>query len=769
MRAQCGAPQLTDATGRYQFTGLAPALYQVEAVTPVDWAASGPISQRLLLQSGSAATASFGYQARGGVGGVIFVDLDGDAIQSFGESGLVGVAVQVLQENVLVAVTASNAGGLYQLMGLAPGIYTLRVVLPVGFAAVTPPEKVVVLNDGSAVSLGFGLQPLSNIAGVVYADLNGDGQRQLTEPGMGGVELSIYTAGPDGVFETEDDLFVVNTFSAGDGAYQLLNQAANSYSVHMTAPANYAPTTARSIVVNLAQAWMAVANFGLQVANTVAATTFEDLNGNGVQDLGEPPLANMPVMMESIGSALLATGDSPLTDSAESPAAGRQQSVVYTTTTNSMGFVVFRDVQPGAYVVRTAPPSDSYVAPRIAGYVTAPLNGTASEQFGFRPIGTVSGKIYNDLDGNGQQDAGELGLSGVTLTMRNASGQEQATITAVDGRYGFSGLPAGAYELTATPPASFAPTAANPVVVTLAATGVEAAASVNIGLVAAEAVSGRVFSDLNRNGLQDVGEPGVSGVLVMLSSGAPIRSVLSVADGLFVLAGVADGSYNAAITLPPNFTAISAQDVSVTVDGVMAATAHYAIRPNLPNRRPVIDAIPNQEFKVNDTVAIQVHATDADDVALTYAATGLPASLIIDPVTGLIHGLLGNSSAGIHQVTVTVSDAWGGSDQTSFTVTVAIPTSLDPGDEPHIFAVRVYVPMVVQMTTPENTVSLEVPMIETAPEPMAPSASESTEPPEESSPGLDEAKMDLFEEALAPPPAPDSAATFFVHLPSVMR
>lgn len=175
----------------------------------------------------------------------------------------------------------------------------------------------------------------------------------------------------------------------------------------------------------------------------------------------------------------------------------------------------------------------------------------------------------------------------------------------------------------------------------------------------------------------------------------PILTAQTSVDGFYRLAGMPDGSYLAAVVLPPDFTAISPATVAVNVGDGGAATAHFAIRPDVPNQRPVIDAISNQEFKVNDAVAIQVHATDADDVVLTYAATGLPADLVIDPATGLIHGLLTDASAGFHQVKVTVSDPWGASSEVSFTLTVVKPTALEPGEEPTLTP-QIYLPVVTR-------------------------------------------------------------------------
>ena len=58
------------------------------------------------------------------------------------------------------------------------------------------------------------------------------------------------------------------------------------------------------------------------------------------------------------------------------------------------------------------------------------------------------------------------------------------------------------------------------------------------------------------------------------------------------------------------------------------------------------------------SVSLDANATDPDGNALTYSATALPAGVTIDPGTGVISGLLGSTTAGIYDVTVTVSDGF---------------------------------------------------------------------------------------------------------------
>jgi hypothetical protein len=76
----------------------------------------------------------------------------------------------------------------------------------------------------------------------------------------------------------------------------------------------------------------------------------------------------------------------------------------------------------------------------------------------------------------------------------------------------------------------------------------------------------------------------------------------------------------------------------------------------------------NQTGSVGTPGDVQIQASDTDGGKLTYAATGLPLGLSINPSTGLISGT--PTTSGTYSVIVTAKDASGPSDQTSFNWTV---------------------------------------------------------------------------------------------------
>ncbi|RXZ65503.1 Ig-like domain-containing protein [Pelagerythrobacter rhizovicinus] len=117
--------------------------------------------------------------------------------------------------------------------------------------------------------------------------------------------------------------------------------------------------------------------------------------------------------------------------------------------------------------------------------------------------------------------------------------------------------------------------------------------------------------------------------------------------------------------------------------GIGTSTLDITVTP--VNDAPTADILPPRADADADVIAgidVSPAFSDVEGDTLTYAATGLPAGLTLDPVTGIISGTIDNSAsqtgtagnpAGIYTVVVTADDGNGGTVSQSFEWTVANP------------------------------------------------------------------------------------------------
>ncbi len=174
---------------------------------------------------------------------------------------------------------------------------------------------------------------------------------------------------------------------------------------------------------------------------------------------------------------------------------------------------------------------------------------TNTAPVGYAPTASVVGTVFEDTNGDGLQP-GDAGVSGVVVRLwedTDADGIADvlvgAILTDMSGGYSFLGLTPGDYLVEVLLPAGTELTAVDqggddaidsdifpgtgfsaPVAVTFAEIG-----DVDAGLIVPAIVGDTVFFDLDGDGLQGTGEPGVAGVTVTAEYAGP--------DGLF---GTAD-------------------------------------------------------------------------------------------------------------------------------------------------------------------------------------------------------------------------------------
>ena len=203
------ATTVTDATGKYKFTGLRPGNYTVRELQPSGYFQGGQkagsgggndsvtdvISAIAIGVGASLVDYDFCEQLPGSISGNVFADLDFDCVQDPGEVSLEGVLIELLDSSgTVIASTRTNANGDYTFGNLRPGTYSVRETQPAGYfhgGQVAPASggddsvddviSAIVLRSGMVVTeANFCEVPPATISGYVYQD----GPAIKTEDGL---------------------------------------------------------------------------------------------------------------------------------------------------------------------------------------------------------------------------------------------------------------------------------------------------------------------------------------------------------------------------------------------------------------------------------------------------------------------------------------------------------------------------------------------------------------------------------------------------------
>jgi uncharacterized protein YbdZ (MbtH family) len=304
-----------------------------------------------------------------------------------------------------------------------------------------------------------------------------------------------------------------------------------------------------------------------------------DTNQDGIQDTGEPGVQGIDVDLyarECSGQAMA------------------------TETTDANGHYLFQDLSPGIYCLQfSGIPAGWSISPQDQGSddtvdsdadpVTAQIPNIdltvddLNEDMGVYAQGSIGDTVFCDANYNGQFDAGE-GIAGVAVDLfddpdcAGAAGNLLATQDTVgDGQYLFSSLMVGppggppvcyVVSVDETDPALGA--CNNPITPLSYAVSLDADAPDSLdndfGFSELFSLGDLVWNDLNANGIQDPGEPGVQGVVATLyttadcSGGNPLATDTTDVNGVYGFTGLEAGPYCIAFSNIPAGWEISPQD-----------------------------------------------------------------------------------------------------------------------------------------------------------------------------------------------------------------
>ena len=622
----------TDANGKYNFDNLPAGTYTVTFTKPNSYQSSNPeqggndsndsdanpitgTSPSFTLGQGqNNSTIDAGFYQLSTIGNFVFDDKDNDGVQDAGELGIAGVTVTLTgtagDGSPVSLTTVTDSNGNYQFTNVKPGTYTLNFGKPTGFnpspqnvgtddnvdsdtdSSGNVPVTVTSGTTNNTIDAGFNKPVVNNasLGDYVFCDKNGNGVQDAGDTPLAGVTVTLTGTTASGQTVTK------TAVTDATGKYTFTGLEAGTYKVTFGTLAGYVSSPSDkggndaidsdaingmvSNIVLVAGQNNPTIDAGFYQLSTIGNFVFDDQNNNGVQNLGELGLAGVTVTL---------TGT-----------AGDGSPVSLTTITDANGNYQFTNVKPGIYTLNFGKPtgfnpslqnvgtddnvdSDTDSSGNVPVTVTSgTTNNTVDAGFN-KPapvLGSIGDIVFNDLDKDGVQDAGETGIPNVTVILNgtvNGNPITLVTTTDANGKYNFPNLQPGTYTLTFSKPAGYtaspadqggndatdsdanSTTGVTPSITIVAGTNnTTIDAGFYLTPIATNVTIGDfVFLDCNKNGIQDANEGGVANVKVELrnAAGTIVATTTTNASGAYSFT-VPAGSYKVCFKLPTNYTGL---------------------------------------------------------------------------------------------------------------------------------------------------------------------------------------------------------------------
>ncbi len=586
----------------------------------------------ITVAGGPVSGINFGYYAPGNIGDLVWSDANGNGVRDEGEPGIEGVTLDLVDATtgMVVGTTTTAADGSYLFRALPVGSYSVRVtdvtMVLTGYAQTADPSEpgvpcgicnaegstTVTLNR-SDLAQDFGYRrtvPLPVVSGTVFLDPDRDGVLDSGEPRFEGVTVTLFDAGPDGIFGTNDDLIVAETRSDPAGFYTFPDIPPGNYQVAVTDRARilegYTLTSGLdAIPITVAGMDVTGIDFGYirdPGTASIGDTVWLDVNGDGVASASEPGLSRVTVDLINIGpDGILGTAD--------------DVGVVASTVSDANGKYVFPDLPAGNYVVDVTDTNSILTDLSFTAGTTDPsavIRLSEGERFtdadfGYVPTGATAvlgDRVWYSANGDGVQDPGEVGIEGIDVQLLGPSCVTPCTVTTgPDGIWLAKNLAPGQYTVTFddadvaalgydTQPTNM--TAGNDTyVVTVMAGDIVTTLDFGFDGGAVGSIGDRIWIDEDGDGLQDPGEPGLEEVTINLvdASGDIIATTTTDMSGNYLFTGVPDDATYTVVVSDINGVTDLLQQTGDPDEGGVCSTCDMQASVTIPAGGALIDTI----------------------------------------------------------------------------------------------------------------------------------------------------------------------------------
>ncbi len=587
-----------------------------------------------------------GYYRFASIGNYVWEDTDGNGAQDVGEPPVAGATVTLTGttgSGVLITprtTTTTSGTGVYQFSNVVPGVYVVTVTVPTGMVVTlrdvstatdttdsdanpsgASPSTTLRSNEANP-SIDTGLIRPATIGDRVWHDTNGDGIQTAGEDGIAGVTVRLVDAANNPVLDASGSPVNATTTDA-NGNYSFANLRPGTYRVLVTAPMGYVftdsfvasggattstdsnanATGATTLVSLISDETNSTIDTGLFRGVVIGDQVWDDTNADGTRQVTETTgVGGVTVRLLNSSSAVIATVTTASDGTYSFTRSGPDNSGALL----REGDYRVEFVRPSGYL--PSPPSTS--SPRASGLdsdadlatgrtaVFGVPDGVTTTHIdaGFFAAASVGDRVWDDTNANGIQDSGEPGLDGVTVELVEGTAVIRTAVTSGGGTYVFDNLVPGTYRVHFTTPSGWTP---SPIGRGSGATNSDASlitgttppftlqsgqspTDVDAGFFRTAGLGDRVWEDLNGNGVQDIGEPGVANVRVRLldaagvqvadAAGDPITQ-LTTGSGNYRFDGLAPGIYRIRIDAPSGFTLTAANVGPNTTDSDLNKTS----------------------------------------------------------------------------------------------------------------------------------------------------------------------------------------------------
>jgi len=567
----------TNALGYYEFKDLLAGQYNIVETQPINYVDSkdfvgdlggilgaDQVTRITILAGENGINYDFLEIPLADISGQVWYDKDRDSVKDE-VVYIPGVTITLMRGSTVIATRVTDATGKYEFLQYPIGPYTIVETQPLGYASSTPDTISINLTMANSINNDYG-ETLSTIAGTVFADEDVSLSENAGDIYLSGVTITLVC--------TDAANMPVNLtmMTNASGDYKFEDLKSGVCTITETQPGLYGDSvdfvgsaggTLGNDVISAITLPAGVDEVNYDFSDLyledISGHVWYDKDRDGVEDVTETTrVSGVTINLKDASGTVIAT-----------------------TTTDATGYYEFLDYKLGSYTVEEVQPLGYGSSTPDTIAVTLRRGGSINNNYG-DTLSTIAGTVFSDEDVSLSENAGDIYLSGVTITLVCTDAASMPVnltmMTDANGNYKFEDLKSGVCTITETQPGLYGDsvdfvgsaggTLGNDVIsaITLPA-GVDEI-NYDFSDLYLEDILSHVWYDKDRDGVEDVTETTrISGVTINLkdSTGAVIATTTTDGTGYYEFLDYKLGSYTVEEVQPLGYGSSTANTIAVTL------------------------------------------------------------------------------------------------------------------------------------------------------------------------------------------------------------